>query len=81
MSNAPLRARVKGGRLVLDEPSDLRKRGLDFKRNLIVSPFNINDIGKCEGVIQKEDTRLFSIFYQKLTLDEPYLLVYSFENK
>jgi phosphopantetheinyl transferase len=57
------------------------KRGLDFKRNLIVSPFNINDNGKCEGIIQKEDARLFSIFYQKLTLDEPYLLVYSFENK
>jgi len=57
------------------------KRGLDFKRNLIISPFNININGRIEGEIKRENSSFFTINYQQIFLDEPYYLVYSIENK
>ena len=57
------------------------KRGLDFKRNLIISPFNININGSIVGEIKRENSSFFKIKYRQINLDEPYYLVYSIENK
>ncbi len=54
------------------------KKALDFRDHILVSPFVYNlNLGKCEGVIKKDNFHThFDIYYEKIT---DYILVYALE--